>query len=84
MVRSWQRKPESSSQNPANTLTVIFSNKSNSMGNNSAAKSVLNWKMGPALITEYLLETFAGFAVDEKTDQQHGSPEVSANRFGCK
>ena len=52
----------------------ISSNKSHSMWNNSAAESVVNWKVRPALNTENLLETFAGLAVDGKTDKR-GAPK---------
>ena len=52
----------------------VPSNKSHSMWNNSEAESVVNWKVMPALSTEYLLETFAGLAVDGKTNQG-GTPE---------
>jgi len=52
----------------------VPSNKSHSMWNNSQLESVVNWKVMPALTTEYMLETFAGLAVDGKTDQR-GTPE---------
>jgi Uncharacterized conserved protein, contains double-stranded beta-helix domain len=52
----------------------IPSNKSHSMWNNSEGESVVNWKVTPALTTEYLLETFAGLAIDGKTDQR-GKPK---------
>jgi hypothetical protein len=44
------------------------------MWNKSEAESVVNWKVTPALTTEYLLETFAGLAIDGKTDQR-GTPK---------
>jgi quercetin dioxygenase-like cupin family protein len=52
----------------------IPANKSHSMWNNSDGESTMNWKVRPALTTEYLLETFAGLAVDGKTDQK-GTPK---------
>ena len=52
----------------------ISSNKSHSMWNNSAAESIVNWKVKPALSTENLLETFAGLAIDGKTDKR-GTPK---------
>jgi quercetin dioxygenase-like cupin family protein len=52
----------------------IPANKSHSMWNNSDGESTINWKVCPALTTEYLLETFAGLAVDGKTDQK-GTPK---------
>jgi len=44
------------------------------MWNNSNDESTINWKVAPALTTEYFLETFAGLAVDGKTDQK-GTPK---------
>jgi len=44
------------------------------MWNNSNDESTINWKVAPALTTEYFLETFAGLAVDGKTDQK-GNPK---------
>ena len=52
----------------------VPSNKSHSMWNNSERESVINWKVAPALTTEYMLETFAGLAVDGKTDRG-GTPK---------
>lgn len=43
---------------PANTV--------HSMWNNSAGTSVINWKIQPALNTEYFLETANGLAADKK------------------
>src|SRR5262245_33138090 len=43
-------------------ILYVPSNKSHSMWNNSKGESVINWKVTPALTTEYLLETFAGLA----------------------
>ena len=43
---------------PANTI--------HSMWNNSGHTAVINWKIQPALTTEYLLETATGLAADKK------------------
>jgi oxalate decarboxylase/phosphoglucose isomerase-like protein (cupin superfamily) len=43
---------------PANTI--------HSMWNNSGSTSVVNWKIQPALTTEYFLETATGLASDKK------------------
>ena len=43
---------------PANTI--------HSMWNNSGSTSVINWKIQPALSTEYFLETATGLASDKK------------------
>jgi quercetin dioxygenase-like cupin family protein len=52
----------------------VPSNKLHSMWNNSESESVVNWKVTPALTTEYLLETLAGLAADGKTDKR-GTPK---------
>ena len=52
----------------------VPSNKSHSMWNNSREESIVNWKVTPALTTEYMLETFAGLVADGKTDQR-GTPK---------
>jgi hypothetical protein len=43
---------------PANTI--------HSMWNNTGGTSVINWKIQPALSTEYFLETATGLASDKK------------------
>src|SRR6185295_10369701 len=43
---------------PANTI--------HSMWNNSGNTAVINWKIQPALITEYFFETVAGLASDKR------------------
>ena len=63
----------------------VPADKSHSMWNNSTGESIVNWKVTPALTTEYLLETFAGLAADGKTDQS-GTPKLLqialiANRY---
>ena len=49
-------------------------NTSHSMWNNTDGQSILNWKVTPAINTEYLLETFAGLAADGKTNA-NGTPK---------
>jgi oxalate decarboxylase/phosphoglucose isomerase-like protein (cupin superfamily) len=51
----------------------IPSNTAHSMWNNSNDKVIVNWKVKPALTTEYLFETFAGLAADGKTNK-NGTP----------
>lgn len=46
-----------------------------SMWNNSAAKTVVNWKVFPAYNTEYLLETGVGLAMDGKINK-NGMPGI--------
>ncbi len=46
----------------------IPANKVHSMWNNSDAKTVVNWKVRPAMNTEHLLETVAGLADEGKTN----------------
>lgn len=53
----------------------IPSNKIHSMWNNSADSTVVNWKVQPAMDTEYLFETFAGLATDGKTNAD-GVPNI--------
>ena len=45
-------------------------NKSHSMWNNSATTAVVNWKVLPALDTEYFFETATGLSNDGKTNDQ--------------
>lgn len=43
------------------------------MWNDSRTKTIVNWKVRPALDTEYLLETGCGLAADHKT-KENGMP----------
>jgi len=52
---------------PANTVHAMW--------NNSAGVTVVNWKVQPALQTEYLLETGMGLARDGKTNNK-GMPGI--------
>lgn len=59
--------------------------KVHSMWNNSEAKTTVNWKVRPAMDTEYFLETATGLANDGKTGP-NGMPRLlqvalMANRF---
>ncbi len=54
-------------QIPANTV--------HSMWNHAGQKAVLNWKVFPALKTEYFLETVTGLANDGRTNDE-GIPSV--------
>ena len=59
--------------------------KVHSMWNNTGGKTVLNWKVQPALNTENLFETAMGLAVDGKTNED-GMPNIlqaalMANQF---
>ena len=53
----------------------IAPNVVHSMWNNSERKTVVNWKVKPALDTEYLLETTAALAEHNKTDEA-GRPPI--------
>jgi quercetin dioxygenase-like cupin family protein len=62
---------------PANTV--------HSMWNNSDNKTIVNWKVRPAMETEFMLETLIGLAKDGKTNEE-GVPELlqislTANKF---
>ncbi|GAB3165843.1 cupin domain-containing protein [Telluribacter humicola] len=50
-------------------------NKVHSMWNNTTTKTVVNWKVRPALETEHLLETLHGLANDGKTNEA-GMPSL--------
>ncbi len=55
-----------------------------SMWNNSGSTSVVNWKIQPALSTEYFLETVFGLAADEKKRKRVNSllqRLLMANRY---
>lgn len=59
--------------------------KVHSMWNNSDAPAIINWKVQPAMETEYFLETVIGLAADGKTDAK-GRPgllqvALMANRY---
>jgi quercetin dioxygenase-like cupin family protein len=56
-----------------------------SMWNNSDDRTVINWKVQPAMNTEYMLETLIGLANDNKTNEK-GVPgllqiSLTANKF---
>jgi quercetin dioxygenase-like cupin family protein len=46
-----------------------------SMWNESNGTTVVNWQVRPAMDTENLLETFAGLAIENKTDE-NGVPNI--------
>ena len=52
---------------PANTV--------HSMWNNSGSKTIVNWKVQPALNSEYFFETLTGLANDNRTDSD-GVPNI--------
>ncbi|HEU4574271.1 MAG TPA: cupin domain-containing protein [Chitinophagaceae bacterium] len=69
---------------PGDTLQVP-KNKVHSMWNDSDGETVMNWKVRPALQTEYFLETVVGLAADGKTNKA-GMPgllqvALMANQF---
>lgn len=53
----------------------IPANKVHSMWNNSDNKTIVHWKVQPAMETEHLLETTAGLAGDGKTNND-GMPDI--------
>ena len=53
----------------------IAANTPHSMWNASGVKAVVNWKVEPALSTEYFLETGMGLAVQGKVNQK-GLPSI--------
>lgn len=53
----------------------IAANQIHSMWNDNDCITVVNWKVWPALDTEYLLETAAGLAADGKTNKD-GMPHL--------
>lgn len=53
----------------------ISKNKVHAMWNNSGSKTIVNWKVMPALDTENLLETLAGLANEDKTNAD-GRPGI--------
>jgi quercetin dioxygenase-like cupin family protein len=53
----------------------IPKNKIHSMWNSSNGKTVVNWRVQPALQTEYFLETVMGLAGDGKTNDE-GMPGI--------
>ena len=50
-------------------------NKVHAMWNNSNEKTIVNWKVQPAMNTAQLLETFMGLASDGKADKE-GRPPI--------
>ncbi len=60
-------------------------NVAHSMWNNSNNKTVVNWKVRPAMETEFMLETLLGLAKDGKTNEE-GVPgllqiSLTANKY---
>jgi quercetin dioxygenase-like cupin family protein len=60
-------------------------NTPHSMWNNSGTEAIVNWKIQPALDTEYFFETTVGLAVDSKL-KENGRPKLfesvlMVNRF---
>lgn len=53
----------------------IPANVVHAMWNDSKTKTIVNWKVRPALQTEYLLETSCGLAMDNKTNN-NGVPNL--------
>jgi quercetin dioxygenase-like cupin family protein len=53
----------------------IAKNKVHSMWNNTKTKTIVNWKIKPALNTDKFLETATGLANDGKTDAD-GTPNI--------
>ncbi|MBS4066924.1 MAG: cupin domain-containing protein [Chitinophagaceae bacterium] len=53
----------------------IAANEVHSMWNDTDGTTVVNWKVWPALDTEYLLETATGLATDGKTNKD-GMPDI--------
>jgi quercetin dioxygenase-like cupin family protein len=63
----------------------IAPNEVHAMWNNSDEKTMVNWKIRPAINTEHFLETLTGLAADDKTDE-NGKPGIlqialTANKF---
>ena len=63
----------------------IPSNQTHSMWNNSAGKTIVNWKVQPAMETAALLETIFGLATEGRTNES-GMPALlqmvlTANRY---
>jgi glyoxylate utilization-related uncharacterized protein len=53
----------------------IPANKVHSMWNNTDDKTVVNWRVQPAMETDHLLETVTGLANDGKTNE-NGMPNI--------
>jgi len=53
----------------------IGANKTHTMWNNTTEKTVVNWKIQPAMDTENFLETATGLAIDGKTNE-NGMPDI--------
>jgi len=69
--------------NEGDTLHIT-PNTIHSMWNNSGGTSVINWKIQPALSTEYFLETVMGLAADKKRRKSVNSllqRSLMANRY---
>lgn len=63
----------------------VSKNQVHNMWNNSGRKTVVNWRVQPAMDTEYFMENAIGLAVDGKTNEE-GMPgllqvALLANRF---
>ena len=54
---------------------TVPKNTSHAMWNASAAPTIINWKVSPALDTEYFFETTVGLAREGKTDEK-GMPNL--------
>ncbi|PSR51893.1 cupin domain-containing protein [Adhaeribacter arboris] len=59
---------------PGDTLHIP-KNKVHAMWNNTNRKTVVNWKVQPALDTDHLLETTTGLTIDGKTND-NGMPNL--------
>lgn len=70
--------------NKGETFHIPF-NKEHSMWNGTAEKTVVNWKVVPAMATENFLEMATGLAIDGKTNKK-GMPDflqviLMANKY---
>ena len=69
----------------AGDVLHVPANARHAMWNNGTTKAVVNWKVTPALDTEYFLETSMGLAADNKTNNRGMPPllqvAVMAHRF---
>lgn len=70
---------------PGDTLHIPV-NKVHSMWNNGDGMTVVNWKVRPAMTTEYFLETATGLFNDDKANSQGKLPLLQtallANKYG--
>ena len=56
-------------------ILYVPKNKVHSMWNSTSENAIVNWKVMPALGSEYFFETFTGLANDGKTNQ-NGIPNI--------